>query len=67
MTDLLGSLSIPDKNGFKIDNKHYGTRIIEDVEVILYNNKIVVPAKQQRRVVAWYHEYTQDKLLWKGH
>ena len=35
----------------------YSKQIVEDVELITYENKIYIPSKLQARVVAWYHEY----------
>ena len=37
--------------------EHYGTKKLEDVEVITYKNKIYIPVALQQRIVEWYHEY----------
>ncbi len=43
-----------------LEQKHkgaYQTAIIEDVEVIVHNGKMVVPRALQQRIIAWYHLY----------
>jgi transposase InsO family protein len=37
----------------------YSTRTIEDVELITYHDKIVVPLTLRSRIIAWYHQYLQ--------
>jgi len=42
----------------KEDSKQdYGTLKVEGVELISYENRIVVPSSLQGRITAWYHEY----------
>ena len=41
----------------KKNKEAYVTHIIEDNELIMYNNKIVVPYTLRQKIVAWYHEY----------
>ena len=37
----------------------YEVRVIEDLEVLCHNGKMVVPKDLQRRAVLWYHHYLQ--------
>jgi transposase InsO family protein len=37
--------------------EHYSTSIIEEVQVVLYDEKIYVPKDLRNQVVSWYHEY----------
>ena len=42
----------------------YMLRVIDDTEVLLYDNKrLVIPARLQSRIVQWYHHY----LMHPGH
>ncbi len=42
---------------FEKNKDSYVTRKIEDNELIIYNNKIVVPYTLRQKIIAWYHEY----------
>ena len=37
--------------------KHYSTKLIEGVPVIMYHEKVCVPLALQQRIVEWFHEY----------
>ena len=39
------------------NKEQYGTKTLEDVEVITYKDKIYIPVNLQQRVVEWFHEY----------
>ena len=41
----------------KTGGKDYSSKLVEDVELVHYKNKIYIPAALQGRVLAWYHEY----------
>ena len=57
---LIGKAQKKDKallKKVKESQQQYGTLTVEGVELITFNNRIVVPKTLQGRIVAWYHEY----------
>ena len=45
------------KESVQKSKSEYSTRIVEDVEVITYKDKIVIPNSLKKRILWWYHEY----------
>lgn len=41
----------------KQSRSEYGTTVLENVDLITYKNKIVIPKVLQGRILAWYHQY----------
>ena len=45
------------QHSFNKNPERYGSRTLEGVELVTYDDKIVIPRNLQGRIVAWYHEY----------
>eukprot|EP00804_Cyclotella_cryptica_P012055 CCRYP_004494-RA/>CCRYP_004494-RA protein AED:0.47 eAED:0.47 QI:0/-1/0/1/-1/1/1/0/92 len=40
-------------------NKGYSTQLVENIEVLCKEGKMVIPTSLQHRAVAWFHHYLQ--------
>eukprot|EP00804_Cyclotella_cryptica_P013077 CCRYP_002371-RA/>CCRYP_002371-RA protein AED:0.45 eAED:0.46 QI:0/0/0/1/0/0/2/0/165 len=59
-------------------NKGYSTQLVENIEVLCKEGKMVIPTSLQHRAVAWFHHYLQHpgqkrleetlslSMYWKG-
>ncbi len=48
-------------NGLKTqaEKKGYSTQLVENIKVLCYTGKIVIPKSLQHHAVAWFHHYLQ--------
>eukprot|EP00804_Cyclotella_cryptica_P013562 CCRYP_012923-RA/>CCRYP_012923-RA protein AED:0.47 eAED:0.47 QI:0/-1/0/1/-1/1/1/58/92 len=44
-------------------NKGYSTQLVENIEVLCKEGKMVIPTSLQHRAVAWFHHYLQHPGL----
>jgi hypothetical protein len=72
------NLKIYYKQNTKTPERGMSFQLIEDTKVLCKENKMVIPASLQHRVVSWYHNYLQHPghsrleetmrsvMYWKG-